>query len=148
MSVELKIKSKSLAAEATIIRKEEARLLRIARELEKRQSGSAQRVRKTFDLISVHRRREVREEARATFLARAYLDGKKFSMVERPLKDPYVFELRIHSKLVAMIRKYGNPKLNSHQLNKAISNWISGADPILEENTTIVRGFLSRFLPL
>ena len=76
MSTELKIKSKSLAAEARIIREEERRLCRRARHQAQRQRP-ADKLRRTRLSLYEHRVHDVRSEARATFIARAFLAGRE-----------------------------------------------------------------------
>ena len=102
MSLELKIKSKHLGEEAKIIRFEERKLLKrakylIARDGDRRfyrddETGKwvTTELDKVFHphwkLLS-HRTEDVRNENRATFLARAVLKGQKFTDVERSTKD-------------------------------------------------------------
>lgn len=81
----LKVKLKSLAAEARIIRKEELRAhgdLRTA--------------------LHLHRVREVRAEARSTHLAYGFLRGRTHAMVEpNPTTIPNWDKVRV------MVKKYG-----------------------------------------
>lgn len=96
MSIELKIKSKSLSAEASIIRIEERR---------------ARAARKTELLTSLHLHRVtvVRWEARATYLARAYLAGQSYSTVEASTKHckENEFWSRVFPRIVTMVNRYG-----------------------------------------
>lgn len=81
MSVELKIKSKSLAAESRIIRDEEIKLRNATRKRASLQKPVSTLNHQRKSLYE-HRIDVVRTEARATFLARAYLSGKPRSAVE------------------------------------------------------------------
>ena len=67
-----------------------------------------------------HRRWDVRNENRATFLARAYLQGKFYSTVEQKRKpeNEYKFQVYIVPRIVAMVNKYGpkNREVNSKMI--------------------------------
>lgn len=94
-SVELKIKSMSLACEAKIIRREESRL----KERQKR-DGSLIAIR---ERIYWHRVQDVRWEARDTFIARAFLAGIPYTCVEFARYDAPEW-----TRVAAMIKKYGS----------------------------------------
>ncbi len=121
MSVELKIKSKHLSEEAKIIRFEE-RKLRKQVEWEKEQYyavGSNEPYTPTgpnywtMESIKQHRRWDVRNENRATFLARAYIDGKIYASTEarRKPENEYKFNTYILPRVVNMVAKYGAKKM-------------------------------------
>jgi hypothetical protein len=96
MSIELKIKSKHLSEEAKIIRFEERKLF-------KQYQWSLNNYRAaghndmyprwddkafmSYSSLNHHRRWDVRNENRATFLARAYIAGVPYSNVERKRKE-------------------------------------------------------------
>ena len=83
MSIELKIKSKNLSEESRIIRFEEHKIKKQARWSRERQgSVTADKIMDTWHSLNQHRRYDVRNENRATFLARAYLDSKTYSSIE------------------------------------------------------------------
>lgn len=111
MSTELKIKSKHLALEPAIIRKEERKLLKQARWFRSKQEfkESDLLIGKAANLAQ-HRKWNVRNEARATFLARAYIAGTPYSKVERRSLNWKVFKLHIYPRIVAMVAKYGSPE--------------------------------------
>lgn len=88
--IKLKIKAKSLAAEARIIRKEENKL-----------SGLRKHA------LSEHRKGTVRRHARATFLAIAYLKGRPYKTVEKTCWNTTLRDRYIIPKVVAMVQKYG-----------------------------------------
>ena len=81
MSVHLKIKSKHLAAEAKIIKREEAKLKRAAHRYEVGDSRRQSRLDVVNDLAS-HRKDLVRSAARSTHLARGFLRGMRYRRIE------------------------------------------------------------------
>ena len=114
MSIELKIKSKHLSAEAKIIRFEELKI--------KSKANKSTTDIKTLNNLSNHRKINVRRENRATFLARALIANKEYSTVEpsctfynNPLNDTKLLK-RIHS----MVNTYGT-KVSYY----SIKNWIT-----------------------
>lgn len=130
MTIELKIKNKHLAQEARIIRTEEKKLKAHTRaniEHHKKQghnepydvyNDSANRSRMSLEQ---HRKWDVRNEQRATFLARAYLEGKAFNEVETN-SDTKGYKFRIVQKRVlTMINKYGKNKIEMKDLDKWIN---------------------------
>lgn len=78
----LKVKTKDLQHESRAIRSEEKKALSSGRWLKERQK-ECQTDYMAYNLLNIHRTREVRDAARATFLARAYIDGKDRSVVEK-----------------------------------------------------------------
>ena len=72
--------------------------------------------------LCVHRRWNVRNESRATALARAYLAGKPYSYVEKKRKDDGMFQLYIIPRIVAMVTKYGTKEQRSVD-RKVIAEW-------------------------
>ena len=122
MSVELKIKSKHLSVEAQIIRFEERKLHKQYRwaEAKHHQTGSNDMYPRWNDAafndycsLSTHRKWDVRNENRATFLARAYIEGTAYSSVEQKRKpeNEYKFNTFIIPRVVAMAVKYGKNKM-------------------------------------
>ena len=105
MSIELKIKEKHLALEPNIIRKEEERI--------KKQMKYNRGDKSYWDLdrkreqLSVHRRWNVRNEARATHLARTFIEGKPYTFAERKRHDDGLFQMYIVPRIVAMVQRYG-----------------------------------------
>ena len=90
----LKIKSKHLALEPSIIRKEEKKLTGYARAS-----------------LYLHRIQDVRNEARATQLAIAFLKGKDYKKVEPNIKEPHHYKHSyVKGRVVSMVRKYGRIK--------------------------------------
>lgn len=103
MSIELKIKSKHLALEPNIIRHEERKL---KKQIKYTQGTDHSLIYKLNDLHS-HRVRNVRNEARATYLARAFIEGKSYTSVERKRHDDGLFQMYIVPRIVAMVQRYG-----------------------------------------
>ena len=105
MSIELKIKAKHLALEPQIIKREELKLRKQMKY--NRGEQSYWDLDRKREELSVHRRWNVRNELRATELARAYLAGKPYNYVEKKRKDNGVFQLYIVPRIVAMVTRYG-----------------------------------------
>jgi len=108
MSIALKIKSKHLSLEAKVIKFEEAKLLKQQRWLLKHQQSSAH-VTEQYNSIVNHRKFEVRNENRATFLARAYIEGIPYKSVEQKRKpeNEGKFICYIVPRILSMVQKYG-----------------------------------------
>lgn len=85
----LRVKLKSLAAEARIIRHEERRYAGTALQPE----------------LWLHRTRDVRAEARATHLAYGFIRGRTFGQMECNTKDPVGEQTK--ERVKTMLRKYG-----------------------------------------
>ena len=86
MSVELKVKIKSLAEEARIIRKEEQKVHGLAK----------------YNLQQ-HRKTVVRSEARHTLLAYGFLRGRDYRAMEKTCRIPPQ-----PSRVVRMVARYGD----------------------------------------
>ena len=82
MSVELKIKAKSLAEEAKIIRKEEVRQKRLSRKKDPNGGYWHPDALGTYVKLHHHRTQPVRIAARHTHLARAFIAGTPYKSVE------------------------------------------------------------------
>jgi hypothetical protein len=102
MCVELKIKSKHLSEEAKIIRFEEEKLRHKNRD--------------KFFSLREHRKLDVRNENRATFLARAFLAGKAYKTVERKVHDLPKLYYSILPRVLAMVNKYGTARLTKQDI--------------------------------
>lgn len=124
----LKVKIKSLAAEATFIRKEENKAKASFRYLKNKQGEEAryQRALDAWDGLRRHRIFDVRDEARASLLAYAFIRGKSFSYVEASTKilTPYgTLNPDLNSllgKVARMATKYGDKDVDAD----AIKKWI------------------------
>ena len=92
----LKIKVKHLAAEARIIRQEEAKWRGQDKLFFKR-----------------HRKTTVRHEARATQLVIAMLRGVPYRVVEPNAQDNYTRNVIVARRMVSMIKKYASPEFLS-----------------------------------
>jgi hypothetical protein len=113
MSTELKIKFKSLSEEARIIKKEEKRL-----KAEGKTGHNSE-----YDSVYRHRIDVVRPIARATHLARAYIKGMPYAVVERKTHNNEVMYLT--KKIFEMVKKYGGEKHHNVTI-EAIENWYLG----------------------
>lgn len=118
MSVELKVKSKHLSEEARIIKFEERKQLKQYQwALNKWHAAGNNdmyprwddKAFNTYLSLNNHRKYDVRNENRATFLARAYIAGVPYSKVEqkrKPENESY-FQILILPRVWTMIAKYG-----------------------------------------
>lgn len=124
MSVYLKIKSKHLALEPAIIRKEEQKLKKqIDWYKTKHQLSTVDMFtyyKEHPDLYNMclrrgsltsHRRWDVRNEARATYLARAYLKGMPYKVVEPNVREK--LWAPVMESLIRMVMKYGSVRYRS-----------------------------------
>ena len=118
MSVELKVKSKHLSEEARIIRFEEHKQLKQYRWAEAKYHATGNNDMyprwhdKAFNAylsLNHHRKWDVRNENRATFLARAFIAGVPYTSVEQKRNPEYegTFENYILPRVFAMVVKYG-----------------------------------------
>ena len=113
MSIKLKIKSKHLALEAGVIRFEEQKLKRQIEWLKTHQKDEAT-FRSEWESLNSHRRFDVRNEARATYLARGYIEGRKYETIENNLKDLGTFNSYILPRVVSMVIKYKLGKIEKY----------------------------------
>lgn len=120
MSVVLKIKSKHLALEAAVIRFEERKLNSQIKWLKARQQPLTG-LDCMLNSLAAHRRWDVGNENRATFLARAYIVGRPYLTVENKVKDRGVLTYHIVPRVVSMLKKYHNYKITSTE----VMNWIN-----------------------
>jgi len=145
--LKLKVKAKSLAAEAKIIQREE----RLAhRHFQHNLHYSGQQDRPHWELDSEnqanfnswnslreHRVNDVRNESRATHLARAYLKGKPYSSVERKCHNEWHRYYYVRPRVITMICKYGyraHPRHHGYEelkteVGKLVDEWFGGTDP-------------------
>lgn len=112
MSIELKIKNKHLSEEAKIIRFEERKLLKRAR------VSKNEKTYRNLNSLTQHRKWDVRNENRATSLARAFISGKSYSLVECFCKDIFKRNVYIAPRVISMIRKYHNKDFEAKELYK------------------------------
>lgn len=121
--IKLKIKAKSLAEEARIIRKEEHKLKELPfskrSEVLKYQFGG-EYTHCFLDDIKFHRRWHVRNEARATQLAIAYIKGKAYSSIEKVCTNSTMRDFYIVPKVLKMVQTYGNKEITVNQIREWI----------------------------
>lgn len=114
MSVELKIKSKHLSEEARIIRFEERKYRKQIDWLKEHQQPN-ESLQYTWFSLNSHRRWDVRNENRATFLARAYLAGKSHAELEANCSDKAFLAQYILPRVCDMVNKYGPAEYRIHK---------------------------------
>ena len=88
MCIELKIKAKHLALEPNVIKVEERKLKKQI----KYTKGTDKELIDKLNSLCQHRKWNVRNESRATELARAYLAGTPYTNVEKKRKDDGMFQ--------------------------------------------------------
>lgn len=128
-TVYLKIKIKSLAEEARIIRKEESHYKQKRRMYMEKQ-GFEEKY-KTSDTIfwslRDHRRQPVGTESRVALLAYGYLRGRKYRQMETPPKKEGKCPNPLHtfnlSRLVDLVVKYG-PIKDRDAVSTALTKWV------------------------
>lgn len=125
--LELKVKACSLAAEARIIRKLELRLKRRKSSSGKILAGLRNGLAADqFFRLQCHRRKEVRQEARATHLARMFLKGREYRIAEQTAEALPDFK-----RISEIATKYGegNKKLIAQTFGQwreaALNHWVS-----------------------
>lgn len=127
MSIELKIKAKHLALEPGIIEHEEEKLRKRIKFLVARKQDVGNLWYKLASLES-HRRNNVRDEARATNLARTFIAGKAYTSTElkRRADKEQKFQYYIIPRIAAMAKKYGTNDqrgLDDKVLKERIIQW-------------------------
>ena len=126
MCIELKIKAKHLALEPAIIRKEEQKLKHQIKHHRSDDQTSSITLGWKLDSLVRHRKMDVRNESRATHLARTYLAGKPYVYAERKRNDDYFFMMYIVPRVVAMVTKYGQGEQRK-ATRDTIVNWANVA---------------------
>lgn len=113
--IELKVKIKSLAAEAAIIRLEERRAL-----------GRKNRIDGLYFSLNRHRRFLLRYEARSSQLAYAFLRGRPYRTTESSvLKTPMWPDVK------RIAAKFSNMSSSSPELAKELDDWAKAPVPAL-----------------
>jgi hypothetical protein len=137
MSVELKVKSKHLSEEARIIRFEERKQLKQFEWAKRKhyETGSNDeypcynnKAWRNYYNLNWHRRWDVRNENRATFLARAYIAGKAYNTVEFKRKNDYLFQTLIVPRVVNMVAKYGDNKMPLKVYDREKRDYVENPD--------------------
>ncbi len=118
MSIELKVKSKHLSVEAQIIRFEEQKLRKQIKWLRDNQGPKNPKLESDWFSLNSHRRNDVRNENRSTFLARAYIAGKPYNTVEasRKVEREYNFRFVVLPRVVKLVNKYSDKKVTIEQI--------------------------------
>jgi hypothetical protein len=149
MRSHLKVKIASLAAEAKIIRRVEGKTLQRSRY--KRSKGhdpvAVEVVHQEFMSLRVHRKFDVRQEARGALLALAFMNGKLYRQVENPpkTKDRKInqhFTLPF-DKMQANVLKFSrigfgtDSKTRSAFVREHLMKWINDGGPGWSEPATL-----------
>ena len=123
MTTKLKIKSKHLALEPAIIRHEERKLQKQIAWLKKTsQTNALPKEEWLRQDLSNHRRFEVRNEARATYLAIAFLSGVPYKVLEKARKNETIFKAYILPRVISMVLKYG-PEIRDDRERKVVDGF-------------------------
>jgi hypothetical protein len=136
MSIELKIKSKHLSEEARIIRFEENKLLKNVQYRRRKhyEAGSNEEYKYYYDKdhqsyasLNKHRTWDVRNENRATFLARAYIAGVPYKSVEQKRKEAneFTFQNFVLPRVFSMVVKYGKREEGAWEWDKTKNRYIA-----------------------
>ncbi len=105
MSIQLKIKIKSLAAEARFIRIEELKARKMARANAAHQQPKESQVASDFrHSLHTHRTQVVRPEARSSQLAYGFLRGRKYSQLESSVRPDNPPNLKA---ITSMVERFG-----------------------------------------
>ena len=107
MYIELKIKAKHLALEPAIIRNEEKKLKKQIKWAKENNPDICYLLKNQLERLVYHRKWDVRNEARATNLTRAFLNGKPYFSIESKRREEYLFQHYIIPRIVTMVTKYG-----------------------------------------
>ena len=118
MSVELKIKAKSLAIEARYIRKEELKQRNYGRFMLRTQKPGSEAPYRTYEGLRAHRM-ELRSFSRSTGLARAFLKGTPYATVEKPVRPEKKLDM---PGILSMVKRFGAPDTKMEDIEK----WMAG----------------------
>lgn len=119
MSIELKIKAKSLAAEARIIREEEIKLKRKSRYARERQNvEAATHYERQRQSLYDHRIDIVRWECRATHLARAFMKGYAYADIERNARLDAYTKGRLMGRVHKLLTKYHKKSITAETVQQ------------------------------
>lgn len=129
MSVKLKIKSKHLSEESKIIRFEEEKLkLKFRYNIRKHKAAGHNDAYilytdpeyELWKSLRHHRTYDVRNENRATLLARAYISGKPYRTVEqkRKYEKEHIFANVIVPRVANMVARYDNKHSDDREWDK------------------------------
>lgn len=137
MSIELKIKSKHLSLEAKVIRFEERKLAKQLHWMDKHdmRNETTRYVSKDpywsvvnkLASITHHRKYDVCNENRATFLARCFLSGKSYSYAEKSRRSEkeWIFQNKVLPRVLEMIKKYGPYEIRKQINLDDVKEWAS-----------------------
>lgn len=128
-SLELKVKTKHLSQEAKIIRFEETKLRKQLDWLKDNGKGQGHteyaQKHDQFMSLKAHRREDVRNENRASYLARAFIEGKPYKKVENKRKPEREYEFNAYTlpRVLKMIQKYGGSQ-HGNLTKEGLKAWL------------------------
>jgi hypothetical protein len=136
MSIELKIKSKHLSEEAKIIRFEERKLFKQYQWAlnNYRAAGNNDMYPRwndkafmSYTSLNNHRRWDVCNENRATFLARAYIAGVSYKSVEQKRKEEneVTFQKFVLPRVFSMVVKYNKKDHGDWEWDKTNNRYVA-----------------------
>lgn len=122
-TVYLKIKIKSLADEARIIRKEEEKFKQRRALYWARGEDAYKQADKIFWSLRDHRKSPVGTESRAALIAYGYLRGRTFQQLETPPKKKgKAWTMPQWNRVIDLVCKYGTEK-DRDAVVKSLRNW-------------------------
>jgi len=124
----LKVKIKSLAEEARIIRKEEYKAKKQRRYFSGKQGEEEnhQAAIKLFWGLRDHRECPVGTESRSALIAYGFLRGRKFSQLETyPTKKGKCVKVSDWHRIFTLVQKYG-PEKDHDAVKAAVEKWAKG----------------------
>ncbi|UTS52135.1 hypothetical protein [Synechococcus phage BUCT-ZZ01] len=128
--VELKIKSKHLSFEPAIIKREEQKLNKQIEWLKKNQKKVPDTTTWKLSSLASHRLVDVKNEARATYLARAFLENRPYKTIENSRKNEKEYQFSVVQNRVKKIVKkyapYSQFKRDELKINIAVDAWFNG----------------------
>ena len=131
-NIKLTIKSKSLTEEAKIIKNEEQKILK---KIRSHYNKNDEKLFNQYESIYHHRKIKVRNEARATILAKALLSGKSYSFVEKSRKREKEFDFinYVIPSVQRMFVKYGG-HVNVNVNYRTMAHYKQAHDKALKEH--------------
>lgn len=136
-TLNLKIKIKSLAAEAVIIRDDERRLKRVSRHgarwntfgPDENRHPANQRRFEAYRDIRQHRTLAVRAEARYSLLAYGFIRGRAYKAIEAKCHEPPFW-----MSVARMVKRFSSDRvvrgMSDQQALELVKGWADGAQPM------------------
>ena len=126
----LKVKVKTLAAEAKIIRKEELKLTY------HRRNATEDAHREEFDMfrnsLVHHRTKTLRTESRSSQVAYGFLNGYSYASIEEKAKSHPDWD-----SVERMVIKFRDPGIDVRDIQQHLAQWVSEAKALVEKNMEV-----------